>query len=363
MMSFSSSFVRNSLQRLLPAHFHDPFGLFFRLVRTRDPAALFTIGTSLLAAVALPLDLLLQIVEKRLYERAPLPSVPLIFVTGPARSGTTLVAQVLIEHLPVTYFNNLTAVFQRSPILANILFGRLIRSKSISHKNYYGKTVSFSGPNDALQIWDRWVGKDRTRIPSSISETQKRDMVRFFGAWERAFRRPLVNKNNNLSTFPDLVAYTLQHSHFICLTRNPLYLAQSLLKARIEIHGDINVPYGIYDPRKPEERERSTDFVQDVCEQVLFHEREIKKQEKKVGRERFWVVPYEDFCQKPEALVTRVSEKILKQPVNIEELRKTLKPFKSANTLKLDHNLFMRIQHTMERLRSHAPSSLKKLAL
>ncbi|MHC4587094.1 MAG: hypothetical protein ACYS3N_21380, partial [Planctomycetota bacterium] len=66
MMSFSSSFVRNSLQRLLPAHFHDPFGLFFRLVRTRDPAALFTIGTSLLAAVALPLDLLLQIVEKRL---------------------------------------------------------------------------------------------------------------------------------------------------------------------------------------------------------------------------------------------------------------------------------------------------------
>jgi len=304
-----------------------------------------------LSAFALPLDIALGLVEKHFYKNAPVTRLPMIFVTGPARSGTSLVAQTLIRHLPVSYFNNLTAVFQRAPIAANILFRKMICQKKVNYKSYYGKTVSFSGPNDGLHIWDRWTGKDRTSIPGSLGEKERNDMLIFFGAYEKAFRKPFVNKNNNLSTFASLIADALENAHFIYIKRDPLYLAQSLLKARIEIQGDVHVPYGIHSPTWTNKNVGDLDFVQDVCEQVLFHEEITKKQQRKVGYQRFWVESYEEFCDSPERLVVRVAAKILGQPIEVEALRKELKPFNCANTLKIDKNLFQRIQDIFDKIR------------
>src|SRR5205085_828191 len=119
--------VTPAMRRLVPANFQDPFGLIARLVRSRDPAALFAIASTALAAVATPLDRALAISERRLYARAAAPQLPIVIVVGAPRSGTTVVSQVLAAHLPVTFFNNLTTVFPRAPIVANRLFRRLLR--------------------------------------------------------------------------------------------------------------------------------------------------------------------------------------------------------------------------------------------
>src|SRR5262245_45670092 len=112
-------------RRLIPPTFHDPFGLALRLARSRDPDAYFAMSTALLSPLTAPLDRLLALAERRIYARATAPQRPILFVTGAPRSGTTLVSQALVHHLPVTYFNNLSALFPRAPIVANRLFGRL----------------------------------------------------------------------------------------------------------------------------------------------------------------------------------------------------------------------------------------------
>jgi hypothetical protein len=353
--------VRKLLHPLLPAHFNDPIGLFARLLRSKDPAALFTIGTTTLSALASPLDFILHIAEKRFYQKAPAPNLPLIFVTGPPRSGTSLVAQVLIQYLPVSYFNNLTAVFQRAPILANVLFAKISTSKKITYKSYYGKTNSFSGPNDGLHIWDRWFGKDRTRIPTFLGEKEKHDMIRFFGAYQNAFQKPFLNKNNNLNTFAHLVAEALRDSHFICLTREAPYLAQSLLTARTKIHGDKNIPYGLHHQYRNRKNNGCQDYVEDVCRQVLFHEKIVREQQQMVGANRFWIVEYEQFCEKPEELVQLVSQRVLRQPLDVNKLRKTLKPLQCANIIKSPHELFHQIQSTLEELRAEKTELPEKL--
>ncbi|MGH7701967.1 MAG: sulfotransferase, partial [Gemmatimonadales bacterium] len=208
--------LRRALHRFIPEHFHDPFGLALRLLRTRDPAALFAMESALAGALLTPLDLLLQAAERRRYQAAESPRLPMIFVCGPARSGTTLVAQTLMRHLPVAYINNLTAVFPRSPLTANALFGRLIGPPRISYGSYYGRTQHWSGPNDGLHLWDRWLGKDRTAIRSSLTEEETTAMRRFFGALEQATGKPLVNKNNSLNACANVVARTLEGSHFLC---------------------------------------------------------------------------------------------------------------------------------------------------
>lgn len=341
--------IKKALHRFIPAHFHDPFGLFFRLIHSKNPAAFFAMWTSALALAALPLDMLLELSERRFYAKAANPKFPLIFVAGPPRSGTSLVAQVLIQYLPVCYPNNLTAVFQKSPITANRLFKKTIGNKQIEYRSYYGKTTKFSGPNDALYLWDRWFGKDRTIIPDSISQEKKTAMVKFFGAYQEAFHKPFLNKNNNLNTCANLVAEILNNSYFICLTRDPVYLAQSLLKSRMEMHGDVRSPYGLHDPLR---KKNQMDYVNDVCEQVLFHEKKIREQQEKVGLQRFWIISYESFCENPEKLVSRVSKEIIDQQIDETELRQHLKPFKDANTVKIDKALFEKIQDTLQRLKN-----------
>ena len=99
-----------------PAQARDPFGLFVRLVRTGDPAARFTMLNAVAGVAATPLDMALAVVERRRYAAASSPRKPIVLVCGAPRTGTSLVTQTLIRHLPVHYFNNLTAVFSRSPV-------------------------------------------------------------------------------------------------------------------------------------------------------------------------------------------------------------------------------------------------------
>ncbi|HLV34371.1 MAG TPA: sulfotransferase [Spirillospora sp.] len=336
--------MRAAFHRYIPAQFHDPFGLLVRLIRERDPAALFAIVVALLGIVAIPLDRVLEIFEKRLYAEAKPPKQPMIFVCGAPRTGTTLVSQVLIANLPVAFFNNLTAIFPRSPITANRLFGRFLGKPQITYSSFYGKSVGFAGPNDALYIWDRWFGKDRTRIPTSLDEAAKNNMIQFFGAAEAFFQKPVLNKNNNLNTCAHLVADQFDNAWFICMNRDTKFLAQSLLKARLDIHGDAHVAYGISYTTDTETQE--IDVIEDVCRQTLFHQQTILEQQAMIGPDRFWIIQYEDFCQNPAALLQRVYEEILKQPAP-ESVLAGIEPFRVSNRVRLEPELFQKIEETL----------------
>jgi Sulfotransferase family len=324
-------------------------GLARRLLRTGDPAALFAMQSALLGVAAAPLDWLLQFAEARRYRNAPAPRLPLIFICGAPRSGTTLVEQVLIQQLPVAFINNLTAIFPRAPLTANRLF-RPATSRTASYHNFYGKTEGFSGPNDGLHLWDRWLGADRTRTRTSLTPDERRDMRRFFGAMEQVFGKPIVAKNNNLNACATLVADVFDQAVFICMTRDPLYLAQSLLRARSDIHGGEDVPYGLAGPAGS--TSDSTTVIEDVCRQVLYHDRLAQEQRDRIGPRRFWIVQYETFCKDPSALVDAVAIKILGQQPPGDRLP----PFAVSNTVRINPQRFAELAATLQRL-GRAPTN------
>ncbi len=347
--------IRSLFHRYVPAQFQDPYGLLVRLLRTGDSAAYFAMETALLGVALTPLDLLLEVFEQRRYARAPRPQLPLIFVCGAPRTGTTLATQVLINNLPVTFLNNVTSVFPRSPLVANLLFGKLIPARPLGYHSYYGKSDHLSGPNDALYVWDRWLGKDRKRVRRALTDSEKNAMLQFFGAYEQAFGRPMVNKNNNLNVQANVVAEVLENAHFICMTRDPVYLAQSLLRARREIHGGDESAYGIANPSGADLA--NGDPIEDVCRQVLFHEQKIAEQQRLIGTDRFWIVEYEAFCRQPARLVQLVADQILGQKLDAERLSATLKPFQIANRVVIVPDQFASIQETILRLKADAPEA------
>ncbi|WP_149277691.1 sulfotransferase [Pareuzebyella sediminis] len=332
--------MKNTISKIIPSNFTNLFGLAKKLLFSKNPAGRAAMLYSLLGILMIPLDWIFQFFEKRLYRKANEPEYPLILVCGPPRSGTTLVAQVLIKHLPVYYFNNLTSIFPNSPIVANKIFGRFLKkgNKDVYFKSLYGRTPELWAPNDALYLWDRWTEVHRNTIPKTISPKNKLKMQQFFGAVENYSGLPLVNKNNRLNTFANLVAETMDTAYFICLDRDPVYLAQSELIASRFIHGNEKVPYGVrFDEKNEPTKDQHVDPIQQVCDQVLRHKKMMREQERLIGKERFIIVPYEEFCAKPAEWVSEISNRILGQKLGTEELEKILPAFKRSNTRKIEN--------------------------
>lgn len=319
---------------LLPPNFQDPGRLFLRLMKTRNPAAYFAVAHTGLAIPAAPLDKLLSVAERRLYARAEPPKKPLVFVGGASRGGTTIMDQVLIGSLPVTYLNNLTAVFPRSPIMANRLFGRFLQKPTPgTYVNFYGRTSGFAGRNDGLHIWDRWLGNDRYTPPTRLEPAVADDMRRFFGAFEAAFGGPFVNKNNALAVCADVVAAALPTSYFVCVRREPFFNVQSLLATREFIQGGRQAPYGVGDPAYAGRTD--VDPIEEVCAQVLYIQRRMQELQRLLGPDRFWIVDYEEFCRAPYAVAERVADEILQIKVDRAALRAAAPPLESTNKVKV----------------------------
>lgn len=335
--------LRRALHRFVPAHFQDPVGLARRLLRSRDPAARFAMLSAGLGLAAIPMDLVLALLERGRLRAAGPPQRPLLLICGPPRSGTTLLAQTLIQTLPVAFINNLTAVFPRAPLTANRIFLPGPPRRDVGFRSFYGRSRRWSGPNDGLHLWDRWVGSDRRRIPRRLDPAAQDAMRRFFGAMEAQYGMSVLAKNNSLIGYAHLVAPVLPTARFLCLTRNPVFLAQSLLRARREIHGRDDVPYGL---ALGVER---ADPVEDVCRQVREHEALTRLQQERIGSERFRSVSYEALCADPAAVVREISREVLAQPAAPDRLA-ALSPFTPSNRARLDAGELDRIRQVLERM-------------
>lgn len=341
--------------RVVPRNLQDPVGLTLRLLRTRDRAAYFAMGSAALAAVVAPLDRLLARREARLYATADAPRLPILLVAGAPRSGTTLLLQTLANHLPVRTIPNLTAIFPRAPVLAMRAGARWLRP-AVSYENFYGRTAGFAQPNDALYLWDRWLGTDRYAMPAALDDATVHAMQRFFAACEQAFGRPVINKNNALATCLELVAAALPTAHLLVAEREAAYNVQSILAARRLIQGDVRRPYGAGDPAYQPAPGAPRDPIEEVCAQVLYHRRRTREQQERLGSARLWIVPYEDLCRAPHEIVARVAREVLHVELDGEALRHRLPAFLHRDTIR-DRAEFECIRATLARLGAASAAS------
>jgi hypothetical protein len=336
------------LGRFVPAHLHNPGGLALRLLRSGDRDARGAMLHAALGLVLTPADLLLARRERRLYAAAPAPQRAQLFVCGPPRSGTSLVTQVLLAHLPVAYLSNLSALFPRAPIVAEGLLGRLVGRWRPAFHSYYGRVAALAGPNDGLQLWDRWLGSDRTRVRESLTDAEAEALRRFFGALEQRTGRPFIGKNNNLNLQAAPVGRALPTARFFCLTREPLYLAQALLRARRDIHGADAVPYGL-----PAPGEAATDPIESVCRQVVHHQRAALAQQALLGADRFRFLSYEAFCADPAATVATVARDLGIPESEIRPVTPAIR-FSPSNRARLPDAEFGQLEATLRRVQDEA---------
>lgn len=321
--------------RSVPNHFQDPFGLFFRILRTGGKHGWFSVLTAGLSLAAAPLDLALGEREQRLMTNAPEPGLPILIVCGPPRSGTTLMAQVLARSMEVSYITNVMSMFPRSPIAASRLLNCRPGPSEVPLTSLYGRTAGFCSPNDGLPIWDRWLGSDRARPDLEQLKQSGFEIPMFFGALQSWLGRPVVTKNNAINAIAVEVSRQIPNAQFICMEREPLHLAQSLLKARNYIHGDARHPYGL-----SESSDSEADPVESVISQVEYHSKLAAKQLSTLGPAQFQMVSYRDLCENPRAVVGQYAQVLGIEP----DLERIPGSFRYSSQRQVDKEIFERLK-------------------
>jgi len=333
-------------------NFKDPVGLLLRMLRSRNRAAYFTLFREGLSLMLTPLDILLASSEQKLTRKPAQSDLPLVLILGGSRSGTTLLYQTLCHYLPVSYFNNLSVSFPRSPITSSNMFKRFLKKGNSTFKNYYGSVPGFNGPNDGFHIWNRWLGQDRNHVDSDIDQVVLEEMRNFVHTWHATFGKPLLNKNNRnslaISTFERALPTQVR---YIVIKRHPQFVVQSLICSREEVQGDKRVGWGLgaNETTSTDKHDKSDPYayIEDICRQVYTVDKQLNQNLQQVDSNRYIEITYEEFCQNPQAVVQQVALLVLGKKLDDKEL-KNLNPFDNTNNQRLSDEEFQRIKETLK---------------
>lgn len=283
----------------------------------RQYTANVEVKSNLLKQAVRPLALLsfglLGGLEKIIWPEAKLRYSP-IFIVAPPRSGTTLLYQLMTEHLATCYFSNLAQRLRvHDSEIIPILAAHLVKwfglgsgkAGSSSFESYYGATEGWGGPNEANGIFERWFPEEEHYVPPGyLSSADRNGVYRAVAGTERVFDRPFVNKCIRNSVRIEALAEIFPTALFIQCLRDPLAMAQSIYIARTQ---DLPFKPDEVDPLqwwfsvKPKEYEqiKCKSMVAQVCEQVYYVEQNILAARQTLGDNRFLLVDYKDLCRSP----------------------------------------------------------------
>ena len=252
---------------------------------------------------------ILKSIETPLIRYKGQPKYPPIFVTGPPRSGSTLLYQLICRGLKVCYLTNFMRCFATSPILASILI-KLIGT-GISKENYtswYGLIRGWNSPSQGIDFWRRFFGKEfycyMYMDADCLKETAMRDMVGTISFIESLFNLPFVNKWQGHAVHILPLVKSFPNAIFIRITREPIQMCQSLLKCRLDLFGDLQA----WVSAKPKEYDQIKDkpHIDQICEQIYYLERNMDEDSKKVGEHRFLTLEYESLCSDPRGVLQSI---------------------------------------------------------
>ena len=228
--------------------------------------------------------------------------LPLIYIVGAPRSGTTLLSQLLSRYLAVGYINNLIARFWLRPSvgirLSDLVLGAHARER-IELESRHGSTEGAAGPHEFGYFWRHWLQLDSQPTHHlSDAAAQRVDRAGLRHALRDEildrFGLPVVFKNVICGFHAPLLSEVHPQSWFVHITRDRRDTAASILKSRHQRYGSYDAWWSL----KPSTFSAIAGIA-DPCEQVVRQiddcRAEIAESLRQAGV-RSKVIRYEALC-------------------------------------------------------------------
>jgi len=242
--------------------------------------------------------------------------LPIIYVVGTPRSGTTLLYQILCKYLYVGYINNLIARFWLRPSVGIRLSETTLGTDSrdlVELQSNYGTTAGIVGPHEFGYFWRYWLKLDESPT-HHLSETAlaKVDTQGLKLALENeilgSFLRPVVFKNIICGFHAAFLTALHPDSLFVNITRDTPATTRSILNSRMKRFGSYNAWWSLKPATYPFDI-LPDDPAAEVVKQVFDCRREIGIELSKPGVSAINVT-YEQLCTETEQVIERIRNKI-----------------------------------------------------
>jgi hypothetical protein len=278
-------------------------------------------------------------------ERRPL------FVISLPRSGSTLLYLLLLQRFRMAYFSNLMAAFPDSPVTIARMTRWLggLNPPNDLH-SVYGATRGWRGPNQGWRLWNRWLPETQDYIdPDALDARSLGEMRATVDQLQRRLHAPFASKWQRHAPRLRALAAAFPEALFVYLRRSPELTAQSILAGRRRFLGDESAWFSAR-PRDFE-RIRQLDPLEQVCEQVVSLERDIRQDIDLIGTERFMFMSYEGLCLAPQAVLDGMAEWYLERTGQPLRARRELDVSLDAQSRpKVPAAEFEQIRQVLERL-------------
>lgn len=244
-------------------------------------------------------------------ERKFTTELPVIFIVGCARSGTTVLTQYLATTSDFCYPTNFISRFYFNPylgaLLQRLMFdldtkGELFGGVERKHLDLFsnlGKTKGALSPNEFWYYWRRFFrfSEIQKLQDSDIKCVDRAGFVNGISAIQQVFQKPIFMKAMILNWNILLLHEMVPNSYFVFVERDLAHNAYSLLRARKEFYNDAEKWYS-FKPVEYDEIKRKSPQHQ-VVDQVYFTNRAIREGLDSLPVGRHIKITYEEFCSNP----------------------------------------------------------------
>lgn len=307
--------------------------IFSKIIFAFNSAAYYVLWLKFLQVVLVPFDLFISWIEHRRLKKQINKNIPVIFVVGIQRTGSTLVSQFIEKNFSFFPIGNFNSIFKRSNYYIHRWLAKVYKRPNPSYQNFYGISKGFFSIGDCYELWDRWFGKNHYIIPDSISDEQETDMQEFFTSLYSAYKRPLLTKNNRNSLLLPLFEDNFKNAFFVVVKRDPVAVIRSTIKASKDFFGDESLLWGLY-PSADFDTSNYENIIEAATVQFLMLEQILNKQLEKLDKSSYLLVDYNNFCANPsgfqEDLIKRLSEK---EGYDVKSVQLRTEPFRVSNRL------------------------------
>ena len=240
-------------------------------------------------------------------------TLPIVYIVGAPRSGTTLLSQVISRHLEVGYVDNVVARFWRRPSvgirLSQILLGER-RRECIEFRSQHGVSEGLAGPHEFGYFWRHWLQCDAAPThhptPNLLTALDAGGLrAQLHDELLAAFAQPAVFKNVICGFYAPWLTMVHPRSLFVHIERDLAQTAASILATRFARYGAYEAWWSLK-PSTFEELSNVADPAMQVVRQVTDSRREFAAA-LTVAPVRSLRVGYDELCDAPDGVLSRVA--------------------------------------------------------
>jgi len=274
------------------------------------------------------LNLLLKAEDNRLTADFESPNLPVCFIMEMGRCGSTVFIQALANSLRIGYVGRVLAKHWLAPYIGALMEREILKPEDIEEFDYtYQKTMGPHEPNEWGWFWQHWLclARDETYRTPEHPAIDRIGLLQKLAAIEHIKQAPLVFDNVYAKANMAELLPILPKVLFIHLVRDPYFVCNSHINARIDKLGDLNRMYG-HPPRDVKEILEIEDPVEQVVRQMKSVCDELAATMSLVDASQIFTVSYPDMVQDMGGVMDRVAEFLESHGAQIERKPKTSFP-------------------------------------